>query len=190
MTAATRNQVTIFGICIVLLGALGWVDYLTGYELGFYLFYSMPVGLAAWRIGRKAGLIIALLASLTWWLADREAGDKYSSAFIAYWNTAMHFGTFIINAVTVSQVKRVLDQRHHLADELAGARHEIDGLAALLPACPRCHRRPAPENLRGQVSAFLETARAGAAEGVLCESCRSAPAATAAGGGEVERRSG
>ena len=36
--------------CLAMLGLLGWLDYLTGYELGFFVFYSAPVGIAAWNL--------------------------------------------------------------------------------------------------------------------------------------------
>ena len=174
MTTTTRKHTTVLGFCIVLLGVLGWVDYLTGYELGFYLFYSMPVGLAAWQVGRRAGLVVALLASATWWFADRLAGDKYSSAFIGYWNTAMHFGTFIINAVAIAKVKSTLDQRHQLADELAEARRHAGELAALLPLCTGCRQPQPADALRGKVQAYLDSAPRTATAGAVCERCGTA----------------
>ena len=37
---------------------LGWWDYITGYEMSFFVFYSVPVGLAAWYVGRWAGIMV------------------------------------------------------------------------------------------------------------------------------------
>ena len=59
----------IYTACIALLGLLGWLDYLTGYELGFFVFYSAPVGVAARKLGRWPAVGMSLLASLAWALA-------------------------------------------------------------------------------------------------------------------------
>ena len=35
---------------------LGAVDWKTGYELNFFVFYFLPIGLAAWHLGAVAGI--------------------------------------------------------------------------------------------------------------------------------------
>lgn len=109
-------------LCSLLLAALGWVDYLTGYELGFFVFYSAPVGLAAWYAGRWPAIVIALAASVTWWLADRMNGISDSSRFFFSWNLTVHFLAFVINAVTIAKLKRDVDERQALVVELADLR--------------------------------------------------------------------
>jgi len=64
----------VFGACLLSLFGFGWLDYVTGYELGFFVFYSVPVGLAAWYSGRRAGIGVALAATITWLLADYYSG--------------------------------------------------------------------------------------------------------------------
>ena len=39
-----------------LLAAITWIDYVTGYEFGFFIFYFVPVALAAWYGSRGAGI--------------------------------------------------------------------------------------------------------------------------------------
>ena len=135
-----RLGVTLVG-CFLLLLTLGWVDYLTGYELGFFVFYSVPVGLAAWYAGRGPAVIIALAASVTWWLADRLNGVNYSSRFFFYWNLTIHFLAFVINAVTIAKIKRDLDERHRLLEELQRAKTSAPFDLGL--PCPICGRQPA-----------------------------------------------
>ena len=108
-----------------LLLAIGWLDYVTGYELGLFIFYSLPVGIVAWRLGRWPGILLAMAAGVTWLLADMAAGDKFSSSFFLYWTASLHCGGFLINAITLSKIKETLDSRHRLADELAQAQAEI-----------------------------------------------------------------
>ena len=96
------RAVFVFTGCLLLLLLVGWVDYITGYELGFFVFYTAPIGLAAWYLGRWPGILVALGATIAWWLADALAGAKYSSRFSFWWNSTVHFSAFVINAVTIA----------------------------------------------------------------------------------------
>jgi hypothetical protein len=113
----------------VWLGVLGWIDRATGYELGLFAFYTAPVAVVAWNLGQGPGIFVAFIASIIWYLADRSAGDHYSAPFYGYWNTGMHFTTFIINALNFAKIKANLDQRHQLERDLAEARKQLKQLA-------------------------------------------------------------
>ena len=123
---------------VVLLAAFGWVDYITGYELGFFVFYSVPVGLVAWYVGRWPAIGIAMAASVTWWLADYFSGAKYSSRFFYYWNGTIHFLAFVINAVTIAKIKSDLDRQHALAVELESMRRSLRSVDENSPVCHVC----------------------------------------------------
>lgn len=133
-----RRRWLVFVGCVIILVLSGWLDYATGYEMGFFVFYSLPVGLTAWYIGKWPAILIALGASLTWWLADRLAGQVYSSTFSLWWNNSVHFSSFLINAVTISKIKTSLDARHQLENELVDARGQIQVLIKNLSICPKC----------------------------------------------------
>jgi|GEM_PF-4451703 len=40
---------------------IGFLDYITGYELNFFVFYFVPVALAAWHMGFGASLTASFL---------------------------------------------------------------------------------------------------------------------------------
>jgi len=101
----------ILGACLVMLAGLGWLDYLTGYEMGLFIFYSLPVGIATWYLGRWPGLAVSVASALTWWLADRTAGQVYSSTFLLYWNNLIHIGCFFINALTINKTRQLFDRQ-------------------------------------------------------------------------------
>lgn len=121
-------------LCLAALALLGWIDFRTGYELGFFVFYSAPVGLAAWYAGRWPAVIVALAASFTWWLADRLNGVKDSSGFYLSWNLSIHFVAFLINAVTISRIKRDVDERATLLAEVA----RLKAASPPIRSCPSC----------------------------------------------------
>ena len=140
-TVRKNHRLPILSGCFVLLGVFGWLDYLTGYELGFFVFYSVPIGIAAWYVGRWPAVGVALGATVTWLLADYYGGVKYSAPWLYYWNGAIHFAAFNINAVTIAMIKSDLDKRHALAVELESARESLRAVAARMPACPGCGQR-------------------------------------------------
>jgi len=137
--------------CAVWLGVLGWIDRATGFELGLFAFYTAPVGVVAWNFGQRKGIAVAFLASVIWFWADRYAGDRYSSAFYGYWNTGMHFITFIINAVTFAKIKSSLDQRHRLEDALTKSHDEVKRLNAI-HQCPECGKLHDPATTPGDTA--------------------------------------
>lgn len=54
----------------VLVLAIGYVHYRSGPEIGFALFYLVPVAAAGWWFGRAGALVIASLAACSWFAAD------------------------------------------------------------------------------------------------------------------------
>jgi len=55
--ASKRRPFLIYLACLVLLGILGWLDYRTGHERGVFVFYSIPIGIAALESWTLAGYI-------------------------------------------------------------------------------------------------------------------------------------
>jgi len=164
----------IFACCLFLLLVVGWLDYITGYELGFFVFYTVPVGLAAWHLGRWPGVGLALGATIAWWLADAFAGAKYSSQFSFWWNSTVHFAAFVINAITIAQIRLELRQRDALAAKLEAARRTLRAAAKALPVCPVCGKTHS-QTARSDTSELRELAREYAdLSGALCADCAQA----------------
>jgi hypothetical protein len=151
--------------CAVWLGVLGWIDRATGYELGLFALYTAPVGVVAWNLGQRPGIIVAFIASVIWYMADRYAGDRYSAPFYGYWNTGMHFTTFIINAVTFAKIKSSLDRRHELERTLAETREQLRQATSQAPVCPQCGKaygsELAPTDEQARQTAASREARPG-----------------------------
>lgn len=69
--------------------ALGAVDYFTGSEVSFSIFYLVPIALTAWRANVMAGSLVSLLSAMAWDWADVTAGHNHSHWAIPVWNTVM-----------------------------------------------------------------------------------------------------
>lgn len=109
----------------VLTALVGALDWLTGDELSFSIFYLVPVSLAAWRLGRRPGLAWTVVATVTWLAMDAASGAVYSAPAIPYWNAAVRFGFFAIVTLTTAALRRMWQVERTLAgtDYLTGARN-------------------------------------------------------------------
>jgi hypothetical protein len=131
MRCNKAKKLMVLAGCALWLALLGWIDRSTGYELGLFAFYTAPVGVVAWNLGQGPGIVAAFIASVIWYVADRYAGDRYSIPFYGYWNTGMHFASFIINAVTFAKIKSILNQRQELESALVETREQLKQLKPL-----------------------------------------------------------
>jgi signal transduction histidine kinase len=71
---------------LAILLLIGGIDYLSGFEIAFSVFYLLEVGLAAWFIGRGFGLVMSVLSVMVWIGGDVAAGARYSNSFVPIWN--------------------------------------------------------------------------------------------------------
>jgi hypothetical protein len=129
LSCATLNGVS-FGILLV----IGWLDYVTGYELGFFIFYFIPVSISSWYCGRKAGVTIAFASAVCWFLSDKLTHHPYPHAYFIYWEVFMRYLSFLTTALTLSKIRTMLRNEERLNGDLRVALEEIRELKKCLPS--------------------------------------------------------
>jgi len=95
--------------------AIGVADYLTGYKLGFAVFYLLPIAFMAWYAGQPWGVLTALASFVAWYFADSLARNTYPRPLVYYWNSAMRLAYFLVVAYLVRRVRASLDKEKKLA---------------------------------------------------------------------------
>lgn len=102
---------------------LGVVDYLTGYEFSFSLFYLVPISVVAWYAGRRPALLISAASAIAWFLADYLAGNPVSDLSIYLWNTLMRLCFFLIVTMLIVSLRKAFNLNRELArqDYITGA---------------------------------------------------------------------
>ena len=102
--------------------ALGCIDYLTGPDLSFVIFYLLPVFLVAWYADRAAGFAVALLSGIAWFGADVLTMPPGVHPLVTSWNVAAKIGFFLIVNHMVSSLRRGLERERQMArrDHLTG----------------------------------------------------------------------
>ena len=109
-------------LVLVLIGLVALADAARpGFSLA--VFYLLPVGLAAWRIGRPAAIAWAAVAAIGWLWGAFLMG---AAAPAAYWNAVAWLLVFLVVGVTVSGLRSLRDFTRSLegTDALTGV---LDG---------------------------------------------------------------
>ena len=86
---------------------IGYLDFRTGSELSFSIFYLVPVAfLALYRDSRLAFIIIlSFIAGCVWLIADLLSHDVYSNNLIPYWNGLVRLVIFILVGSLIYNLK-------------------------------------------------------------------------------------
>jgi signal transduction histidine kinase len=84
---------------------VGFFDYITGYEISFFLFYAGPILFAVWFLDRNSTILIVLVSAIVWWWADWKAGHPYFASWVQIWETVVRLIFFSFVAVGGRAIK-------------------------------------------------------------------------------------
>ena len=129
-TKFSARRVLIAAASLVLLGIIGLMDYLTGLEISFGVFYFLPIWLVTWYFGRGAGIFFSFPCALVWLAVDEAGGAQYSSSLIPYWNAVVRLVYFLTFTFLLTSLREKLRQ----------TRQEVKQLSSLLPICASCKK--------------------------------------------------
>jgi len=135
ITNTMRSQpvwLTIVLMSATVLG-IGWLDYITGFQVTLLIFYGVPIFLAVWWAGNKPGLFIALLSCLVWWLANMSTtrqstqGYAWTLANRLFYQCALVFAVAALRNKHESDAARIrmLEERRQLEKDIVSvSEHE------------------------------------------------------------------
>lgn len=104
--------VAVIFLGLLLVGAVSFVDTITGPELAFYVFYFAPIALVAWFAGRWPGLFLAVCSAGAWVGSFVLAGGHFSSPVILWWNSLIRLISFCIIALLTAVLGREYAEAH------------------------------------------------------------------------------
>lgn len=117
-----RSRAALTGLCLTIIGTLGYLDYVTGYEQTFLLFYLVAIGLGTWFGSFWLGLTFSVLSICAWVLSDVVAGVPT----VGLWNIGMALGSYAVFTGLLSKLRTLLnelDQR--VRDRTAALKREM-----------------------------------------------------------------
>ncbi|MBE0670281.1 MAG: GGDEF domain-containing protein [Anaerolineales bacterium] len=103
---------------LLLLFTVSILDYATGTELSFSLFYLIPIILFAWSIDGTTGIIIASVSAGIWFVIELISGPEVS-LFVNFWNAIIRLGFFLVPVLLIKNLER--EKEHARTDFLTGA---------------------------------------------------------------------
>jgi diguanylate cyclase (GGDEF)-like protein len=116
-----HSLILVFAIFLVVLIAV--VDRYTNEDISVYVFYSLPIFLAAWFAGISAGITTAGASSIAWLTVDL-LDNTIPDHLLLYGNAFVRLVFFIAIALMLTALKQTLDR------EIALARQDfLTGLA-------------------------------------------------------------
>ncbi len=89
---------------LLAIAGIGWVDYSTGPTFGMLIFYLLPILGAGWWLGSWPAALAAVVAGLSWFLADL-APRADSNLLASAWNGITRMGIFLALALLTARVR-------------------------------------------------------------------------------------
>lgn len=91
-----RSRIALIAIAFLIVAVIGAVDYLTGFETSFSIFYLLPIGLAIWFVGRGFAIFTSILSVVVSLAGDLARGAHFSSPFVPAWNASILLAFYFV----------------------------------------------------------------------------------------------
>lgn len=107
----------------ILIGIVGYIDYVTDREVSFAIFYLIPIGLITWYTGRQPGVLASVASALTWFFDEYTGTDLLRYPAVPYWNAAGMLGFFLVVTYILAELNDAMQKEKKTArtDYLTGA---------------------------------------------------------------------
>jgi len=87
LASRSRWSAALFSTAIVLI--IGFVDYISGWEISWSVVYVLPIAIAVWYVGPGLAYALSFLSIALWVAGDFANGLQVSSWLVPVWNSAI-----------------------------------------------------------------------------------------------------
>lgn len=110
-----QSRLRIYLLAFFSVTLLGLIDYLTGWEMSFSIFYLAPIFMVAWYINFRSSLSISVFSTAVMITADVLSEAHYPHPVLAIWNEVARFGFLVIVSFLAAELKKHLMIERNLA---------------------------------------------------------------------------
>ena len=144
-----QNRSAALYAALLLVVLLGYLDYVTGFEVSLSFLYLIPVALATWYLHTTAGYVVTAVSVLIFILSNWAAGEAYSQEILRYWNGLMRLVVYILVIWLLQEFKRALAHERMLAqtDPLTGIANHREFYQQVNDELARSNRSKLPISL-------------------------------------------
>ena len=111
---------------------IGYLDFITGYEICFSLFYLIPITIISICKNYIWGLIFSAIATIVWITGEIANGMTFSHYSIPYWNSLMRFGFYSIISIFADKSQKSFKKETEISkfksDMISAVSHEFNNL--------------------------------------------------------------
>lgn len=133
-------------IGFLLIFFIGFIDFKTGYQISFSVFYLIPISMFAWHFGLRWGIFISITCTGVWILADVLTDHSYAHILILFWNALVRMTFFLTTTFLLTNTSKILDRESQLArtDFVTGIYNSHAFMEFLADECERSRRYKRP----------------------------------------------
>ncbi len=102
----SRSPIFIFAAGLFLIILIGALDYITATDYVLDFFYLIPLFFVTWFAGMEAGIATAVLAVLTWLIANQISSQVPIIWATKIWNSVIELAIFLAFVALLSVLKR------------------------------------------------------------------------------------
>lgn len=142
-----RGRIYVFVFALLIF--IGMLDFWVGYEISLNFFYLIPLAIATWYLGKRAGYLTALFGILIWDIANRASGMSLSNELIRYWNMGIRLASYFVFVLLLNELRSAIQHERALAriDHLTGVFNRLEFMECLGSEIPRANRMRYPVSL-------------------------------------------
>jgi len=100
---------------VMALIAVTLLDLLLPPQIHVAVLYLFPIMLVTWNVGKRSGIIMAILAALSTFVSNRVAGEVFLKLWIPIAEITLLAVLFVVFALIISELKRALNAETELA---------------------------------------------------------------------------
>lgn len=104
---ATLSAAAASGLALAMVALVATLDYATGYELRLAILYLVPISLATWMGGARAGVPIVALSSVCW-LASFHSTHPYTGEIFFYWEGVVMLAVHLTLVLLLARLRLAL----------------------------------------------------------------------------------
>jgi len=104
--------------------AIGFVDYITSWELSLFVFYGVPVFLVAWLGDRRSAIFFALICAVVWYIVNTDTNPYQSHA--GYLGATLNRLAYFLCVAVGGTAMRMQRESHHAHLRAVDSNRELE----------------------------------------------------------------
>jgi predicted signal transduction protein with EAL and GGDEF domain len=144
-----RDKSTALYVALLLVGLMGYLDYITGFEISLSFLYLIPIAFATWYVNSRAGYVVTAISVLLFIISNWAAGEHYSQEAVRYWNGFTRVVVYLLVIWLLQEFKRALTHERMLSqtDPLTGIANQREFYQQVNAELGRANRSKLPVSL-------------------------------------------